>query len=416
MDDKQVSGMTRDQIKLLCACVVGMAFGYPTLGPVMFGQFVVPLTKALGKSPDQVGYAISAMSIVNVFTAPFGGWLIDRLGARLVVITSALAMAIVFIALSATHNFLLVLALYATLSAVGAGTSPVAYSRPIVTHFTRHLGLALGIMLASIGVATATLPIAAVKTIETWGLSSGYWLLAVAAVTGIVPAYFILQKDRPTRHNDAGSDNATLREVRLYALAAPGGTMLAIALLLGVFTASVWGNAVPTLVAKGMSAADAALTMVALSIAMTVTRLIAGYALDRLFAPLVGALLLVPAIVGWLIFATSDSHTFLVIGMVTFGVALGAEIDIFSYLTSKYFPRRIYGTFFGLLFSMLGLGGALAQPVAVVIRSETPGTAGPGLVVAAVLTLVVALLLTLPRYGRFVKEASISLDDQERSE
>ncbi|WP_206243534.1 MFS transporter [Novosphingobium terrae] len=393
--------MSSRQVRLLFACAIGMALGYTTLGPVMFGQFAVGLTKSLNRSADEVGFAISSMSIVAVFAPPLAGWLIDRHGARRVILCSGLGMAVVFAGLSAVRTLIPVLVLYALLAAVGAGTSPVAYARTIIANFDRQLGTALGIGLASIGVATALLPIAAVKLMAMAGIAGGYWLLCLAAILGVAPAYFLLADDRPAMAERSRLTRASTSEVLGHAVTLPGCTMLFIALLLGIFTANVWGNAVPKLIAKGMSVQDAALTMVALSGAMTLTRLGAGFALDRLFAPLVGAVLLLPAVVAWIILAVSDSHWMLVCGMMAFGLGLGVEIDIFSYLTSKYFPREIYGTFYGLMFSMLGLGGALAQPTMVVARAVSGSAMAGEFTVAALVVVAIALLLTLPGYDRF---------------
>jgi hypothetical protein len=73
--------------------------------------------------------------------------------------------------------------------------------------------------------------------------------------------------------------------------------------------------------------------MIWAGLASLVGRLIAGYLLDRLFAPYVALVSFLVALAGLYLLASDTSP---VLGMIGVGMTTGAEIDIIAYMTSRY--------------------------------------------------------------------------------
>ena len=76
-------------------------------------------------------------------------------------------------------------------------------------------------------------------------------------------------------------------------------------------------------------------------------------ALAFLLGPLVGLTLLALGVSGTPVF----------IAAILVGLATGAEFDVMSYLTSRYFGLRSYGQLYGYMFSVFQLGAAFGPIV-----------------------------------------------------
>jgi MFS family permease len=89
-----------------------------------------------------------------------------------------------------------------------------------------------------------------------------------------------------------------------------------------------------------------------------------GALVDRCWAPLVGALLLVPAglAVGSLC-QDSLSWSATLALLVAAGLAIGAETDLCPYLAARYFGVRHFGKLYAALLVFIALGAATSPPL-----------------------------------------------------
>ena len=388
-----MSALSSLQKRALVACVVGAAFGYSTVGIAVFGQFVGPLVRLTGATPGRVSFAFSTMTLGSMVGPPLAGALIDRWGARWVAVLSALLMAGTFVLLARIETIGAAYILYAAVALCGAGTLATAYSRPIVALFTENRGAALGLMLSAVGIGAGGLPPILNVIIERYGISGGYLTLAAGSVLGIIPEVFLKPETRPV----AGTRplEPRPRAPLMAAVASPNGIKLVIlAVLLGLFSAGVWSQAVPLLSVRGLSGAQTAWTMTGVAVIMSASRLLAGVAMDRVFAPIVGVWLLAPVSVAWFVIGAVGSPLVTVVAVLAFGLGLGVEFDLFSYLTSKYVPRAIYASFYGVLYSALAIGLTSGAPLFAYL-----GSSGGPYAVGAACAAAVAVLLTMSRYA-----------------
>lgn len=386
------------QGRVLAACSIGAALGYGTLGVAMFGQFVMPLSAKLGRSTDEVSLAFSVMTAGSVLGPPIAGGLIDRFGARTVATVSALLMGVTFMILACANTLAQVYVLYGLVSLAGSGTLVVTYSRPIVAMFTSRRGSALGIILAAVGAATAVLPPILASVNDAADPSAGFILLGAISVAAATCAAAYLPHQSIISPVDRPKFRTRWSEVATHAGSSTGIKLIAAGFVLGAFTSGVWGQAVPLMRGKGISAIDAAGAMTAMAIVLTLTRLAAGFAMDRVFAPWLGAALLAIVCLAWLGFGLTTSRTTAMIAVAVLGLGVGVEFDLFSYLLSKYLPRHIYASFYGLIYSAISLGLAAGGPA---ISFAKVGLKSPEIapfVLAAATAFAVCLLLSLPGY------------------
>jgi MFS family permease len=175
-----------------------------------FGVFVLPLTTAFGWSRGEVSIAASFLIVGTAITAPVIGTIIDRFGARRVGISSMLALAAGYAALTQLDGRIATFyASWLLLSLIGGGTTPVVWTRTVNLWFDRGRGLALGLALAGSGVAGVFAPLATTHIIGNYGWQAGYLAIGAFIALLAVPLIALLLEDKPplalARCNDGGN-------------------------------------------------------------------------------------------------------------------------------------------------------------------------------------------------------------------
>jgi len=140
---RQTSGKVFYGWWVVLAAGVGLALH---IGPIIvstFGVFFKPLSQEFGWSRAEVSLAFSLLNLEGIVVVPVIGRLVDRLGARRVIVPSVLffglgIMSLYFLTASLWHFY----ALYLVLGVGGGGTSPVGYSKVIAHWFDKKRGLA----------------------------------------------------------------------------------------------------------------------------------------------------------------------------------------------------------------------------------------------------------------------------------
>jgi hypothetical protein len=89
-----------------------------------------------------------------------------------------------------------------------------------------------------------------------------------------------------------------------------------------------------------------------------VDRPFVGLLLDRVFAPQVATAFFLAPVAGLPLLA-SGSGLSPAIGAALLGLALGAEIDLIAFLTTRYLGQRAFGEIYGYLFMAFILGASV---------------------------------------------------------
>lgn len=150
------------------------------------------------------------------------------------------------------------------------------------------------------------------------------------------------------------------------------------------------------LVEAGVSPKDAALTSGLIGVSVVVFRLLAGLLVDRVFAPWVGAVAFAASAIGCALITYLPAQA--AIGAVLIGAAMGAEVDLVSYLVVRYFGLRHYGAIYGAQYASFLIGTGLS-PMIMGFAADYYGSFRP-IQLAAITCLVLAALamLLLPRF------------------
>lgn len=400
--------------RVLAACVVGLACGIATTVVSTFGVFTGPIRESFGWSQSEAFAALLVITLTSAPLAPVIGGLVDRYGARRVVLSAFVCEVLIFASFAWQNASLWTFyARYVAFAVFALATTHVAFARVITLWFDRRRGLALGIALSGVGLGGFLWPLFAQAMIEQYGWRTAYLLLAAAIAAIALPTIALLLRDSPESvgqraDGDPPPDTAATAAAGVaplvgLTLAEAARTrrywmVLVTFFLVGLAVQSVMVHLVPLLGARGLSPMLAALAQSMLFLAVTTGRLVTGWLMDRFFAPRVALAFLLAAICGIALLAGGASGPVAFVAAMLVGLAVGAEVDVIAYVTSRYFgPRafsRIYGTFYGT-YSLSGGIGPLLTAQAV----DRTGDYQFALAMHAALLIVASLMLL--RFERF---------------
>jgi predicted MFS family arabinose efflux permease len=115
---------------------------------------------------------------------------------------------------------------------------------------------------------------------------------------------------------------------------------------------------------KGFNREQAVILASVIGYSVLAGRLLGGYLLDHIWAPLLACvMLMMPAASMWLFQLSEPSYQQAVLAVVLLGVAAGIEYDLIAYLVSRYFGIRNYGAIYGILYAFFALGAGFGPAV-----------------------------------------------------
>jgi len=353
--------------------MVGVTLSYATLGVIAFSFMIGPWTAEFGWQRADISLALTLYTSAFVICAIPVGSLMDRFGVRSILLPSILLFgvclgAVYFLTGSLVHLY----GLYALMGVASVGTIPSSYTRVILNWFDRRRGLALAIALSGAGIGSIIMPIAIAWVQEHYGWRYVYLGMSAAVLGLCFPLVAVFLKERPSegeaeiemgaaaRGPDVAPASATPQPpgsaLRDHAFSRAFLLMFPAFLLLGLGTIGLAGHLIPLFGGKGISPAYAAMALSTVAAASVVARLCAGFLLDRFFAPYVAIVFLACPVIGLLLISSSAHYPVLLLALVLVGFGGGAEFDLMSYLSSRYFSLKAYARIYGAMFSAFYIG------------------------------------------------------------
>jgi MFS family permease len=356
---------------IVIVSAVGLFLGAP-LVIFSFSVFFKPLVVNFHASRAAVSFAFSLMNTVGALWIPLSGVLIDRLGAKRVIIWMTLFYGLTLIAALWVGNSIWQLYLFFSILgiALSSGPVPVPYGAVISHWFNRHRGLALGLAMLGIGVGSVVVPVVAQRLITLFGWRITYALFGGAVLLVPLPIVAALLRNDPAELGLQPDGDETAPGSLLSPQSKQGITwheiwhspvfwmLICIFSLTGacVHGAIIHMSAIFT--DRGVSAEHAALAASLIGAALIVGRLGSGYLLDHFFAPRVAILFYGATTLGLAMLWAGRSGTPALAASFLVGLGMGAEVETMGYMISRYFGLRAFGTAFGLAFGAFMLAGA----------------------------------------------------------
>ena len=386
--------------------MVSLAFGPSAVLIMCFGVFAPALHGALGWPLPAINLGASITSLAIMAISPVQGALIDRFGARriLLIFTPIFGLALVAMAalppaLPAFYWACLLLPI------AGLGLWPLATMRAVSDWFDRALGLALGITNVGLALGATLLPLVLGLVFPRFGWRAGYFGLGLLILALVWPTVWLGVRHAPMSRHATSAAPRELQGLSLEAAAsAPDFWITALGfLVLGGVSTGLLVHQSSILISVGYSPRNAIFIQAAVGFGSIVGRILTGWALDRTSVRLVGAIMFFAAGAVCAAFASPWTALLALPCALTVGLVIGAEFDLLGVLIRRYYGPRAFGRTFGIAFSAFQLGAAIGAAALAYSRTEL-GSYHPALLTLAGLTLIAgAWFLSLGPY-RFAAE------------
>jgi len=371
-----------------------------------FGVFLMALGREFHSARAAISLGLTLHNLGFALCAPLAGRLVDRFGARRVILPSTAIFGTILLSSRLCSGKISQLyVFYLAAGMIGSGAGPVVYGIVASHWFDRRRGLALGLMMFGLGAGALVMPSLVQRLITHFGWRTAYAAIGAAVLTISLPVMAVFLKDTPEQMGLL-PDGTTRVSSRAAGEAHDQGLTWRDAwntwtfwLLLCTFilvSASVQGcfiHMAAMLSDRGSTPEAAALGTSLVGAGLLIGRVGTGYLLDRFFAPHIAALIFGAASLGIaLLWATSAvvpafAAAFLV------GLGLGAEVDIIAFLTSRYFGLRSFGVIYGFIFAGFGLAGGLGAYL-MGVGFDARGSYALPLAAFFIATLVAVLLMS----------------------
>jgi MFS family permease len=367
---------------IVFATICGLIVGGGAINVFAFGVFLKPITAELGIGRALFSSALTLHSLLSALSCPVVGWLVDRWGARRVMIPGILvyAAATASYALIQASPFAVTYLLFALSGVVGGIGTPIPYAAVLTQWFDRTRGLALGIGIAGVGLGVAIVPQLAAALIAAFGWRTAYLGLGIAvlAIAFAPVALFLREPPQFAERSRDGIRATALPGIEAGAAFRSGlFWALAIAFFLDVIAINgTLTHIVALLTDRGVALQAATAALSGVGVALILGRILSGWCLDRMWGPYVAVTFFVLPMIGIALLASGAAGIAAYAGAIALGLGIGAEVDLMAFFTSRYFGARnyakIYGTIFGTFSLGVGIGPALSGASFDLFHSYTP--------------------------------------------
>jgi len=391
---------------IVFTAAVGLLLGYAPIFVYSFSIFIKSLAQDFHSSRTSISFAFTLANLMQSAGAPLFGRLVDRFGAKKVIVPSTVIFGLTLISFKYFSTSLWHLyAFFIVMGFIGVGTAPVPYGIVVSRWFDKRRGLALGLMMMGLSSGAILLPPIAQRLIAIFGWRTAYAIVGFAVLAISVPVVSIFLKDSPRQlglEPDGLQNSNTPSTQRSdepgvswsVARRNPAFWFMASAFfLVGASVHACVIHLVPMLTDHGISVERAAFASSLLGVALLIGRVFPGFFLDRFFGPYVAILLFSGVAAGISLLSAGATGNLMLLAAFLVGLGMGAEADIIAYLTGRYFGLRAFGEIYGYLFATFTLAGALG-PVLMGFGFDRLGSYRAPLLVFLAATLLATALLT----------------------
>ena len=380
---------------VIVAAAVGVGLGVTGLPIYTTGQFVRPLQEAFGWGRAQSTGGLIFLTIGSVLMAPVIGTLIERFGVVRVAVVAQVGLSIGYFGL--TLNGGSVPAYYAgwaVLAVLGAGTSPIVWTRAVASWFDRSRGLALGITLCGTGLVAVVGPGLIGGIVTSYGWQAGFYTLAAAQLVLGLPLTLLLLRaqDRPGTATPAAA--LTGASVREAASSSQFWRLIVAFFLISVVVGGMIVHLTPLLSDLHLTPAEAGRALGLLGFAIIAGRLTIGFLVDRFSPTRVAPVYICLPVVSCLLLAQGAQP---VLSILLIGLSAGAEVDLLAFLMSRYFGMAHYAKIYGWGLSAFSAGAGTGPIFAGWVHDRTGSYALALYAFAAMMIAGAGLIASLGR-------------------
>lgn len=350
------------------------------IGWTVFPVVVPSLKQDFGWMDFHIGIAIGLWATVGAVFFPFLGRLIDRFGARWIMMIAVVAGGIVCFAMAEIRELAHMLLVLPFAAITTAASTYVPVTNLMTRWFVRRRGLAMGIAMSGIGLGGFIMPNAASFLFHSMGWRQAYRIFGLVIWVVLLPVIALWVYGRPS---DIGLKAEGEMETKpAYspvepAAASAGGVSARQAFALPRFWILGFAdvaNAIPIVslglymvdfsIRAGITASVAALAYSSINAAAIIGTIIAGPAADRFNKRVMISIYYgLPAVAVLFLFRLESAIPLFSFAILA-GTCLGGRNAIWPIVINDCFGDRSYSTVMGFLIIFFSVGNIVGPPLA----------------------------------------------------
>ncbi|UCD59101.1 MAG: MFS transporter [Candidatus Hydrogenedentota bacterium] len=337
-----------------------------------FGIFLKPIVGDLGWGREALSRAMAVGAIGMAATAPVAGRLIDRLGAKPVMIAGTLMIGFGIVVASRISAPWEIYLIYAFIGCGLACATVIPCSLIISNWFVARRGMAMGIM--AMGTSTGGMLMAPVANwiILNYGWRTAYVFSGTTILIAGTPIIVFLLRTHPSEvgltpyvNSDVAPETAENNwglSIRESFLSRAFWQIAAVMFIIGVVTSGLGVHCVAHFTDLGHSPTRSAFAWSIVMGVMTAGKFSFGPVADRWGAKnaMAGSCILIS--VSIVILALARPYTLAVVFAILYGFGVGAPLTIYPLLTGNALGMRNFGAIYGIL-TLISILGAAIGPV-----------------------------------------------------
>jgi MFS family permease len=324
------------------------------------GVFFAPMLKDLRWSSTRLSSLQTALALTAGITAPLTGWIIDRVGARLVMSVGVALAGLAFLLISRAQTFGLMFAAYVALGAAVSGATLLPCAVVIANWFGDRRGAALGITMSGTSLGGMVMTLVAARIIATAGWRAGFVAFAVPVFFIVLPLVLATVSTRPA--TDKTSPKFTSASFGLdihQAVRAASFWMIAAAqFCYSLATAGAIVHTVPYLILMGYHPGRAAQIMSLTFALASIGKPLVGYAADYLSGRAALAITLLLASLGQLLLLGARNVPVLLTYVLVYGLMSGAPLALIPMVIADSLGLKRFGSVAGVTGVAMTIGAA----------------------------------------------------------
>ncbi len=395
------------------------------------GVVLRPMTEELGWTAAQFSIGTSAIFVAEAAAGVFVGPLLDRLGARPLMLAGAIVFGAALVAMSRVTDYWQFLLLSVL---IGAGAlafvGPQVVNVTISKWFVHRRGWAIALGSIGFSIAGLTIPLVMTGVVDAWDWRTGYWVLGIAIVTILIPAALLMRRT-PEDHGwlPDGEDpelartgvesrrleslradtDRSLRRAQAVRTRAFWLLVVGFGLNLGAMMA-VLVHTIPFLTSEGFSRGEAALALAVTGFASLCSKFLWGWAMGRYRIRVNITIDFALCAVGLVIVSVavrSASLPLLFAGFFVWGFGYGGMIPLREFVWARYFGRVHLGEVQGLAAPFSVIFGATG-PILVGAAFDMSGSYVHAFAALAATYVIAAIVVARSQEPRFTSLPAVA--------
>ena len=389
-----------------------------------FGIFLEPLSEDFGWSWALVSGAASLFMFSRGALAILTGWATDKYGPRIIVASGGFFLGLGLILTSQISTAWQLYLFYGLMAGFGLSVAFAPLVATVSRWFVSKRGLAIGIVLAGIGMGTAVMSPLARYLVATYGWNWSYIIIGLLAWIIVIPGALLLRRSPEEKGLlPLGKAEAIVGDDRNSSIAEKGDSLaskragfslkdavhtrafwllLAIIIFWSICVQMVMTHIYHHATDLGILQVVAANFLLLIGVFSIIGRLVMGAVSDRLGGKLTLAICLAlqALVMFWLFRATAIWMLYLFAAV--FGFAYGGCVPQLPVIAGEIFELKSIGAIVGVQMLGVAIGGAIGPLLGGYVFDVT-GTYYFAFIVSSICTILALILLAFIRVPRKVR-------------